>query len=196
MRVLILASLALLTACGLSAPMDPITAYGDSLTFGIGASSSYPTQLAVSLHRTVVNDGVPGETSTQITARLLADTARGPVVIWMGTNDAYSPAVILANVARSVAALHGRPYLILPVMTRTYEYRGRPETALVLSTNDSLRVRYGARFLDVRSKLVAEGDAAGIAADTLPSSVRADQVHLNDRGYALVAAWVAAALQN
>jgi len=50
----------------------PIVAWGDSLTSGFGASSrgtAYPADLASLLGRRVVNEGVSGQSSSQIAAR-------------------------------------------------------------------------------------------------------------------------------
>ena len=69
---------AVLAGCGKS-PQIPavgsgevILAFGDSLTFGTGASpgDSYPAQLQSLIGRTVVNAGVPGEISADGLARL------------------------------------------------------------------------------------------------------------------------------
>ena len=115
-------------------------------------------------------------------------------MFWMGTNNSYFPGVILADIAESIASLRGNNrYLILPVMNRPTEYLGRAEHDLVLSTNDSLRSRYADHFVDVRQLLVDRFDAsspqdvADHAADVPPTSFRSDDVHLNAKGYGLVA---------
>ena len=175
-----------------------VVAWGDSLTFGTGAAAGadYPSVLGQILGRTATNLGVPGETSTQVRARVSADSggAGGVVVFWMGTNNSYFPGVILADIAESIASLRGNNrYLILPVMNRPTEYLGRAEHDLVLSTNDSLRSRYADHFVDVRQLLVDRFDAsspqdvADHAADVPPTSFRSDDVHLNAKGYGLVA---------
>jgi lysophospholipase L1-like esterase len=55
-----------------SSPGTSICTWGDSLTFGLGASSwdaVYPTRLATLLGRAVINNGVPAQCSRSIAAR-------------------------------------------------------------------------------------------------------------------------------
>jgi lysophospholipase L1-like esterase len=69
-----------------------IIAFGDSLTFGTGASSGkdYPSQLSEMISRPVINAGVPGDTTARALKRLERDVlAHSPdiVLITLGGND-------------------------------------------------------------------------------------------------------------
>lgn len=71
---------------------DIIVAFGDSLTHGTGASpdAAYPAVLAALTGRTVVNSGVPGETTAAGLQRLpgvLAEHKPRLVLLGLGGND-------------------------------------------------------------------------------------------------------------
>jgi lysophospholipase L1-like esterase len=88
-----------LYGCGRRNPRLPriddngvILAFGDSLTFGTGASAeeSYPAVLAKLVARKVVRSGVPGETAAEGFARLpevLEESAPQLVIFCEGGND-------------------------------------------------------------------------------------------------------------
>lgn len=69
-----------------------IVCFGDSLTYGTGASpgNDYPSRLAVKLSRRVINAGVPGDTTASALNRIKSDVlseSPGLVLITLGGND-------------------------------------------------------------------------------------------------------------
>src|SRR5512138_1516113 len=96
--VLALAAALVLAGCHRSPTLpklgahDVVVAFGDSLTHGTGASedAAYPAVLASLTGRTVVNAGVPGDTTASGLARLpgvLAEYRPRLVLLCLGGND-------------------------------------------------------------------------------------------------------------
>jgi acyl-CoA thioesterase I len=69
---------------------ENIICFGDSLTFGTGATQGmdYPSQLSHMISRPVLNKGVPGDTTARALARLDQDVLSPRIVlITLGGND-------------------------------------------------------------------------------------------------------------
>ena len=159
-----------------SLPEDAIVlAFGDSLTYGTGAGSgeSYPEVLASLLGRTVINAGVPGETSAQGLRRLpgvLAEHEPDLVILCHGGNDflrRLDQQQLAANLSAMVALIHDSGAQVVVV--------GVPQLGLFLQTAplyEQLAETY---------RLPYEGE---IVADLLGDrDLKSDSVHPNAAGY-------------
>jgi len=166
-----------LAACGDApklarlAPDAAVLAFGDSLTYGTGASEaeSYPAQLESLIGRKVVRAGVPGELSAQALARLpaaLEEHQPRLVVLCIGGND------FLRNLGQAQVAANVR------AMIRLAKAKGAD--VLLVGTPEKLRVPY-------EGKVVGE-----ILRD---SGLKSDPIHPNALGYRLMAERIAALLK-
>jgi len=152
-----------------------ILAFGDSLTFGVGttAANSYPSVLATLSGLSVVNSGVPGETSDEGLKRFpkeLDQVVPDLVILIEGGND------ILQN--RS----HAQTKANIAGMVDIAKNRGIP-VVLVGVPNKNLFSDSAPFYKELADQyhLVFEGNLIG---ELLRSpSLKSDTVHLNKSGY-------------
>jgi lysophospholipase L1-like esterase len=174
-----------------------VTCWGDSLTAG-----AYPMDLQPLLPgSTVYNLGVGGYTSEQIRARFLSfEHLYDFNVIWSGRNNYGDTEQVISDIADMVAALPSpKRFVVLSLPNGDFsaEYPGMGGYGLIQKLNDALRSTYPNNYIDVRSYLVSKydptdpQDVIDHEHDVTPSSLRADQLHLNAEGYGLVAQKIA-----
>lgn len=129
----VLLSTLLLCSCQKTEKLPPlagdavILAFGDSLTFGTGASrnESYPAMLATLTGRKVVNAGVPGEVSEEGRARLAAvldETRPALLLLCHGGNDFLrrrDPAQVKENLRAMVQSARERGIAVVLIAVPT-----------------------------------------------------------------------------
>lgn len=188
--VLILAAVTAVTGCGpdvpnLDSPGRTIVCLGDSITSGVGTSpgAAYPDLLASRLGVEILNAGVSGDTAEDGLARLDDVLEQDPwlVLVELGGND------ILRRVppARTEAALR-------QILDRLLAARVAP--VLV-----EIETPFGGAYSAIFEKLGDEYDIPVIE-DTLGEilldpALKADTIHPNDQGHAVLAEAIAETLE-
>lgn len=182
------------TACGPSVPKLPrlgtdavVLAFGDSLTYGTGASTeqAYPAALSRIISRKVVAAGVPGETSDQGLARLpgvLEEVKPQLLVLCHGGND------FLRRLGEETAAKNVRE------MIRLAQAEG---VAVVLLATP--KPGFGVSkvpFYEELGKELSVPVETDVLADVLSSNrYKSDLIHPNADGYARIAEAIAKILK-
>jgi len=190
----LLASAIALWGCGSKVPplpklsqSDIVLAFGDSLTYGTGASEaeSYPVVLAQLTGRKVVREGVPGETTEQGLRRL------------PGVLDAHNPKILLLCLGGNDMLRKVDDGAIVANLREMIQAAKRRGTAVVLlgvprpTLFGSAATFYGE--LAREFGLAYEGEVLN---DVLKKpGMKADPIHPNAQGYRAVAEAVAALLK-
>ena len=160
---------------------ESIICFGDSLTYGTGASPGmdYPSQLSRLIGRSVINAGVPGDTTETALARLDRDVlSRSPriVLITLGGND-------LKNRQGQDRAFQNLKMIITSIQDRG---------ALVIV--GGLDVPIWGRGFQENYRKVCEETGAVLVPDILKGLLgnpgkMSDAIHPNDAGYAIMAGY-------
>jgi lysophospholipase L1-like esterase len=191
---------------------------GDSLTAGIGAGPqmSYPAQCLAMLGRgwSGHNSGVSGQTGRQILEDYDAQIGRhcdrsqplNVLVLWEATDDLESrtpPEEMAENLARISARARATGFdrVILLTLTPRSNFSG---TSATPGTSEQQRRTYNRRRDAVNARLMAlyptvdavvplhsDGQIGVDGAELNPVYFAGDRVHMNDRGYFVVATLVA-----
>jgi acyl-CoA thioesterase-1 len=185
---------ALLTACGAGQPKLPplapdavVLAFGDSLTFGIGANTgeSYPARLEALIGRKVVASGVPGEVSAAGLARLSSELEEAKpqlVILCHGGND------LLRKLDEAQAANN------LRAMVRLAKAQGA-QVVLIGVPKPGLLPSPAGFYEDIAKEFRLPYDGTTLRKILTDNALKSDLVHPNAAGYAWLAQAVAALLK-
>ena len=164
-----------------------ILAFGDSLTFGTGASKqqAYPAQLQALISRKVINAGIPGEVSTTGLRRLpalLKQHQPDLVIICHGGNDILRRQDLQQtsdNIQRmiDISRSHGAEVLLV----------GVPEFGIFLSSAEFYTQLADDNRLPIENTVLS--DVLKVAA------YKSDQIHPNADGYEVMAKRLATLLE-
>jgi len=165
-------------------PSDAVVlAFGDSLTFGTGASEqeSYPAQLELLIGRRVVRAGVPGEVTAQALARLpeaLDEHAPKLLLLCIGGND------FLRRLGNPQAARNVREMVQLA--------KSRGVAVLLIGTPEpGFSVSPPAFYAEIAKELRVPYEEGIIGEVLMDRALKADPIHPNARGYRIIAERVA-----
>jgi len=186
--------LALLAACGGGQPKLPplapdavVLAFGDSLTFGIGANAgeSYPARLEALIGRKVVSAGVPGEASAGGLARLPAalDEVKPQLVILCHGGNDFLRKLDEAQAANNIRA-----------MVRLARSRGA-QVVLIGVPKPGLLPSPAGFYADVAREFRLPYEETALKKILTDNALKSDLVHPNAAGYARLAEVIAALLR-
>ncbi len=160
-------------------PGDTIVAFGDSLTFGTGAKTgnSYPDFLQQKLAMSVVNAGVPGNTTSDGVKRIdevISQHQPNLVILCLGGNDFLrkrSKQEVIDNLTTIINKIRddNREVMMIAV----------PELGLFLSDAELYR-----DLADNLQVPLLEDSLSDLLSD---NSFKSDAIHLNEAGYAKLA---------
>jgi lysophospholipase L1-like esterase len=178
--------LILLLSCGQKTPElpylsenDVILAFGDSITYGIGAekNESYPAILAKLAKRTVIESGVPGETTHEGLARLqevLDKYNPRLVIICEGGNDMLRRLNLnetKENLRQMVLLAKNKGISVILI--------GVPQPGFVISTPKFYEEIAKEQNIPYEGKVLKE--------ILTNNKLKADPIHPNKEGYKLLA---------
>jgi lysophospholipase L1-like esterase len=156
-----------------------VLAFGDSLTFGTGASESesYPAQLEALIGRRVVRAGVPGEVTAQALARL------------PGALDEHAPKLLLLCIGgNDFLRRLGNPQAERNVREMVQLAKSRGVAVLLIGTPEpGFSVSPPAFYAAIAKELRVPYEGGIIGEVLIDRALKADPIHPNARGYRVIA---------
>jgi lysophospholipase L1-like esterase len=186
-------SICLLVGCKQSAKLPPLAsdgillAFGDSLTFGTGASEneSYPAVLEKLTGHKVLNYGIPGEISAEGLARLpgvLDQEKPAMLILCHGAND------LLRHMDQSHASENMRE------MIRLAKQRGIAVMLIAVPAFD-LSLKPPEFYTEVAAEFGIPIEAKALPRILRKGSLKSDYIHPNAAGYRQLAEALASLLK-
>ena len=191
---LLLVAAAALAGCGKKVPSvspvgpnDVIVAFGDSLTYGTGASAaeSYPAVLAQLVGRKVVRAGVPGEVTGGGLARLAAvieEHRPALMIVCLGGNDMLGKvdeATIRANLREIIKTIKAAGISVVLI--------GVPKPALITNA--------AAFYAEIAQEFDVPYEGKVVTDVLYQRELKSDPIHPNARGYRKMAEAIAELLK-
>lgn len=190
---LLLFTLLLLTSCSSSPRLSPLSpdarvlAFGDSITYGIGAAEneSYPSVLQGIISRTVINAGIPGETTAEGLRRLpsvIEEHRPALMILCLGGNDflrKLDEGEAAKNLREMVGLAKGKGVDVVLI--------GVPRLGLSLEVPEFYKEIAG------EFKILYEGNI--LRSVLSKGNLKSDYIHPNAQGYRKMAETVAEVLQ-
>ena len=184
-RYFILLLLVLVSACGQQARLTPLSdeavilAFGDSLTYGSGAKKthSYPAVLANITGRSVINAGVPGETTStglQRLPHLLEQYDPDLLILCHGGNDILRKKNLTQtenNIKRMIQLAKSRNTDVILL--------GVPDPGIFLSSLPMYADLAEAFSIPIENDIIADVEGK--------LSLKSDHIHPNAAGYRKIA---------
>lgn len=172
---------------GKLAPADGIVAFGDSLTFGTGASEaeSYPAVLGQLLSRSVVRAGVPGEVTEGGLARLqevIDEHKPKLMIVCLGGNDMLrkvDEAQTVSNLRAIIKSIKAQGIAVVLV--------GVPKPALVTSAPPF--------YAEIAKEFGIPYEGKIVTDILYQRDQKSDTIHPNAKGYRRMAEAIAALLK-
>ncbi len=157
-----------------------ILAFGDSLTYGTGASDdqAYPSILTKLISREVINEGIPGEITRDGAKRLpkLLDKIQPELLILIhGGNDMIkkiSKQETTQNLEKMIAEAKQRNISVILI--------GVPEPKLLISSSSDI-------YQNIAEQFQIPADFDTLAEILSTPSLKSDLIHPNADGYSLLA---------
>ena len=192
MKKLYFITILLFSACSNSPTLSPLSegdtilAFGDSITYGTGASlrESYPQVLQSLISKKVVSSGIPGEVTADALKRLPAILQRYKprlVLLCEGTNDMWmnlDDKQTAKNVREMIGLIKKSGIEVVLI--------GAPRPGSSLNVPGFYREIAGEFNIPYEGKVLKK--------ILLDSSLRADPIHPNREGYKIMAETMAALL--